>query len=542
MQNLTALRRKIKKGQWRMFTLAGKRKWLLLSNAMVVLTIASLLFFTLSSYRTRFHSDAATAGMLAVEQLRAGRFLLNDWAYSQDFWPMFVLNSVYFLDGIVESVFLRTQIWIAFQDVTLFILAWVLLNQLTSGLNRNIFIIYLFSGVSFLWSEFFFGQGQYGNVLLFTLAATVLILNIIRSGKYFGIAGALLFLVMLYANSTSIRYVALFYVPAIVSLAFISIARVELRKTALALSLNVSLSLLFGLLLFFWLKSNYVFLDGVNSSSLVSYESMLLNNLPRAADGFFSLLSDEVVGKRLASLEGGLFFLKLFVGFFLVVLGFLVIKNGVKNYKECDPSNMYILVYSLTLFLIALISVLFMSTSVNRVATARYLMLPVFFLVVISSSARFFKLSIFKNLALISIAVVGVWNIFTLYIKPFGNPHKFDPIINKLKDEGLVYGVASYWNADVITALSDYKLKVFHVEGDKFLPWYFMSSPDFYKPNNAGRSFVIFSDDEIKNSKPAFFSGMGDVEKVISFDGYKVYVYMGDFANHIPDWLRAFKK
>ena len=525
-----------------MFTLAGKRKWLVLSNFMVVLTIAGLLLFSLSSYRTRFHSDSATAGMLALEQLRTRSLLLKEWAYSQDFWPMFVFNSVYFLDGFVESVFLRTQIWIAIQDVSIFALTYVLLNKLTSSLNRNFFLIYIFSGLSFLWSEFFFGQGQYGNVLLITLGATVLVLDIIKTGKHFGIAGVLLFLVMFYANSTSIRYVALFYAPAIASLAFISIVNVQFRKTATALALNLSFSLLFGLLLFSWLKSNYVFLDGVNSSSLVSYETMLLENLPRAVDGFFSLLSDEVVGKRLASIEGGLFFLKLFVGLFLVTSGFLVVGNGVKNYNERDPSNMYTLVYAATLFLISLISVLFMSTSVNRIATARYLMLPVFFLIVISSSAPFFKISIFKNLALIVMAFIGVWNILTIYVKPFGAPHKFDPVINKLKEEGLVYGVATYWNADVITALSDYKIKVYHVDGEKFLPWYFMSSPEFYKTMNADRSFVIFSDDEIKKLKPTFFSNMGNVEKIIGFDGYKVYVYSGNFFDHIPDWLSAFVK
>jgi hypothetical protein len=72
----------------------GLEKYLLLvSRLLVFIALASLILFTLYSYRGRFHSDAATAAMLSLEQWRTGSLFVKGWYYSQDFWPMFVFNS-----------------------------------------------------------------------------------------------------------------------------------------------------------------------------------------------------------------------------------------------------------------------------------------------------------------------------------------------------------------------------------------------------------------------------------------------------------------
>jgi hypothetical protein len=514
--------------------------WIVLGYLILGITFIGLMIFTLDSYRPRFHSDAATAGMLAIEQVRTGNLLVNGWAYSQDFWPMFVFNSVYFLNGLVESVFLRTQIWVGLQNITLIILTWILLKKLNKSHNKIFFLAYLFSGLSVLWSEFYFGQGQYGNVLLFILASTVIITSMIESNKKFGLNWVLLAAVLTYANSTSIRYVPLFYVPAAASLIFLLVKRPEYRKSAISILLNLAISFVVGLMIFSWLKGNLIFLDGVNNSGLISYASMLQNNVPRVLDGMFSLLSDEMVGHRLVSATGIIFFIKLILGLTLVGLGLTVIKKSINGDSSLKPVQIFMAVFTLVLLTVSLLSVLFMSTSINRIATARYLMIAVFFLIVLSSISDMFKSIRMRFVIVFVMALVAISNVWELYLKPVGKPHHFDAIIQKLEDEGLTYGFATYWNADVVTVLSDYKVKIFHVHDGSLLPWHFMSTKSFYQNPDNDKSFVLLSEEEDARLQKPFFPEAGEPQKVISMDGYKVYVFNADFSKKVTGWLQEF--
>lgn len=57
------------------------------------IVLLSTTIFTLVTYRHYFHSDAATAAMIAPFQKQNGLFVPG-WNYSQDFWPFLSLTQL----------------------------------------------------------------------------------------------------------------------------------------------------------------------------------------------------------------------------------------------------------------------------------------------------------------------------------------------------------------------------------------------------------------------------------------------------------------
>jgi len=146
-----------------------------LGGVVQFLTLLGLAYFTLITYRVRFHSDSATTAMIALEQLRTGSLFVKGWYYSQDFWPMFVFNPMTALWSSIGDAFLITQIQVLIQSLFVFGFSRFLLKQIDGKALSAYVLAFLFSGVSYFWSEFFFGQGQYGNVLFWILGGMCLL-------------------------------------------------------------------------------------------------------------------------------------------------------------------------------------------------------------------------------------------------------------------------------------------------------------------------------------------------------------------------------
>lgn len=526
-----------------------KQKEKLLKNMYLFLLLSSLLsltFFTLVSYKYRFHSDAATAAMIALEQTRTGALYVKNWYYSQDFWPMFVFNGVVLLQPIVDNAFLATQIPVLLQTVIIFFLSFNILKIFSKNRLNYLLLAFLFSGVSNLWSEFFFGQGQYGNVLMWTLLGLVFLikaqlhLNASRNKLYF--FG--LFLINTYINTTSIRYVPLFSGAAILSLIFLYVVDLEKatkNKPLLFLIINLTISTVLGQLIFSYLKLNYHFVSGVNGSTLVDYDVMLHENLPRLIHGLFGLMTDSGVGSPLASLKGIVFSYKFFMSLILFGLPFCAVKKMIASFtkKQLTFPQQFLLIFTMIQLLISLFSVLFIQTIINHIAAARYMMLPIFIcMLLVPFLFDKFQMSLNKQF-LICIGVLPLIfsNIYLLNKDNFSAPPQKAQLASFLLSNGLTHGYATFWNADSLTVISNYKVKVYHITDTKLEPSLYMSSPFFYSQPDAKENFLLLTDEEVgKFDFETIKAHIGEPIKTLSFQGYKIFVYDKLFFNKMPNW------
>ena len=514
----------------------------IIANLLLWVCLVSLLAFTLFSYRARFQSDAATAGMIALEQWRTGSLFVKGWYYSQDFWPMFVFNSTTLFFPLVHDAFLATQIGILFQSALIFWLTRQILIGCGSVTTANLLVAFLCSGISYVWSEFFYGQGQYGNVLMFLLLDTALMLRLLSQsqgeGKIWPWVG--LFVINCYTNTTSVRYLAFFVGPAILSLGFLLCANVISKKRLCEIALLILVSTFLGLAGFSWLKHAYTFLAGADGASFASYHDVFTQNLPRVIEGFLSLIADESIGVKFASPAGLLYALKLCFGITLFSTPFYLLATRFRGaFGALTATEKYLVVYFAAMAAISLFSVLMLATTVNSTAAARYMMLAIFFGIFVSA-ILIERLAINNaNWALfLVIAPLCLANISSLN-GPLLHPSVSEKqqLVQLLKENKLERGFATYWNADVLTVLSNYQVMVAHIEGERPLPSLFMSSKEFYKPVGVSQNFLLLDDAEVpKFDFESVKKAMGQPVRTLKLGHYQIFVYDGEFAAHLPGW------
>ena len=106
-----------------------------------------------------------------------------------------------------------------------------------------------------------------------------------------------------------------------------------------------------------------------------------------------------------------------------------------------------------------------------------------------------------------------------------------------LEENGLNVGYATYWNADAITILSNYRVRIYHIDVGEMKPRLFMSSPDLYRPTGEQNNFLMLTNKEVKNfDLSALDKYIGKPKQVLEFQNYKIYVYDKLFADYLPDW------
>lgn len=524
-------------------SIGKKDRFLLISSRVILLiSILSLILFTLHSYRHRFHSDAATAGMIALEQWRTGELFVHGWSYSQDFWPMFVFNSVTLFFPIVHDAFLATQIGILFQTTIIFILSRQILIYLGSVTSANLILAFLLSGVSYLWSEFFYGQGQYGNVLMFLLIETVLMIKLLSFSKngLMSWASAAFFLVNCYVNSTSVRYLAFFVGPSLVSLAYIFIFQEQYKKRIFGISTSLLISTCCGQALLMWLKHSYTFISGADGATFVSYHDALSLNLPRVIDGYFSLIVDGAVGIKFASIAGVMFVLRfVFCAIFFSAPFYFLLSKYKRMLGAFNATEKYLVVYFCGLAFISIFSVLFLASTVNIIAAARYMMLAIFFGIFVTIIFTYrLKIKNINLIFLIFMLPAFIFNVKTLNEGFNRGSGERQQLVDFLLANKLDRGFATYWNADVLTVLSDYKVMIAHIESDRLAPSIFMSTNEFYKPVGAHKNFLLLENSEIpKFDFESIRKAIGEPNRILRFNNYQIFVYKDEFAAHMPGWF-----
>lgn len=509
----------------------------------MLLMLASAMIFAVTSYRHRFQSDAATAAIIALEQCKTGSLFVHGWYYTQDFWPMFVFNGVVLLQPILHNAFLASQIPVMLQTLCVFLLTIHLLKKTSDSNLIYLLTAFLFSGVSYFWSEFYFGQGQYGNVVFWVLLGIVLLLDYIseKNKKKSAILFVILFVVNFYINTTSVRYIPFFSATAVGTLfvLFFIYKDAPERKRYVIAGVNLIVSSALGITVFKWLTTQYQFIPGTTGSSIISYQDALTTRIPLLFHGFFTLICDGAEGVSFASINGILFAYRFCICLSIFSLPIFAVAQYIKNFHSNNHfEKSFIAIFSLALTAITVFSLIFTKSADGYVATARYLMLAAYVsLLTIPLLLSKYKLD-WKATACILVILLPilVYNTYTLNSKMFDAKSDKEELADYLLDNNLSVGYATYWNADSLSVMSNYQVMVYHINQTQMTQFLYLSSIDDYQSTEK-LNFLLLNNSEIEAFDFSTLNKyMGDPIKTLEFSDYKIYIYDKPFSQYMPGW------
>jgi len=117
-------------------------------------------------------------------------------------------------------------------------------------------------------------------------------------------------------------------------------------------------------------------------------------------------------------------------------------------------------------------------------------------------------------------------------------------IVNFLEKHELQYGYATYWNAGILSVLSDEKVRVRQIQlsGGIPVPMRHLSSNRWYLPNAwAGKTFLLLSNEEASliDQEEMKVYGQKIIQK-LSFGNYTIFVFAHNIAAGMPGWDRTY--
>jgi hypothetical protein len=115
------------------------------------------------------------------------------------------------------------------------------------------------------------------------------------------------------------------------------------------------------------------------------------------------------------------------------------------------------------------------------------------------------------------------------------------PIVDAARKAGLTFGYATYWNASVVTVLSNADVRVLPVHiipGTGVIPMRYLGSEWWYRPEaHRGPVFLFIADNEMQAINRTFlYDFLGKPEGVIVTGGGSLLIYPDNIAERIPSW------
>lgn len=531
--------------------------------------IFNLIFVTfyIFNYKIIFNSDSATANLLAREQVREVSFFPRNWVYVQEVWVLFINNIIIPFGYIFnDALFIRTVVVFLQTGILLIVVFYFFRKQLLASAYGVYFAsILVFSGVSSAFLEQFYGQAGYGNVFLWIILSISLLnflnQNIDNINKKWIVSLFSLLLITFSLGIMGIRYILTLYFPIITSYSIYYIieymqnrlsgkrSRKEMKLTIMVY-LFVIISLFAGLAVQKIILQHVGFLKGL-SNLLYSSPEEISNNLHIYIYGFLDIFAAlPPKGVPFLSITGIIasyrfVFLIILLAFIPVYL--LIIYNKLNKYSKI------LLLFYLSSFISTTYVYIFGTMATNDFGSARYFLVLlglsfILFGIVIENIFSIYKRKIIIYLGLIMLIpylissfYVVINNIYYIdlsskKIEKKQNEHQ--GIMDFLVENNLRFGYASYWNAGVITVLSNYDIEVAPVHIREMVPFYHLSSKKWYQADYyKGNSFLLLRENEFEIiDKETLHKHLGSPIKILNYNNYKVLIYDFNISEKLPEW------
>ena len=520
------------------FRMASGKILRILTAGLMVLTIICI--FTI--YKLGFHSDAAAANILAREQLRTGQLLPDTWNTSTGIFIVF-----YNLLIVPFSLFIKDQLVLRSIAVSIVLLIFVFLlryfSQKIVGSNFYLVVLcFFFSGTSSVVVAMAFAEAAYlisvlDNILLLTLFFKAVSNNFsVKSKKYYRLLLVYVAYLCLY-GVLNLAYQVLPFLGSMVLFFILEHATIPSHQLKQEFSRTIKLiafllvSIVVGLL-----GADYL-AEAVEFQSQANITYAGYSNQASAFVGFILTAIGYRGGVQLFSLPG--LMNAVIIAAFLAML--ICCIQLFRKYHEQSFEVKILMNFSLVIFCIYLyFDFLIYCTFVTGVE--RYFFKPLFFLYILSGyyiyTYIFQKGFLSKIVAIVSIAIFSlpyaVAGIPTILNYPKLHNEQLG-LVNYLKGNGLKHGYATFWNAGNNMVLSNLDIEIGGVLLQEYIvPYRWLSSDISYDPDSyTGESFLMLTDAEAEVfEKQIGFAVLGDPSQILSYDGFKIYVYPYNIAEN----------
>lgn len=519
------------------FRMASDKILRILITILAALTIICI--FTI--YKLGFHSDFAAANILAREQLRTGQLLPDTWNTSTGIFLVF-----YNLLIVPFSLFIKDQLVLHSMAVTIVLLIFAFLlryfSQKIVGSNFYLVVLcFFFSGTSYVVVEMAFAEAAYlisvlDNILLLTLFFKAVSNNFsVKSKKYYRLLLVYVAYLCLY-GVLNLAYQVLPFLGSMVLFFILEHATVPSHQLKQEFSRTIKLiafllvSIVVGLL-----GANYL-AEAVEFQSQANITYAGYSNQASAFVGFILSAIGYRGGVQLFSLPG--LMNAVIIAAFLAMLVCCI--QLFRKYHEQSFEVKILMNFSLVIFCIYLYFDFLIYCTVA--GTERYFFKPLFFLYILSGyyiyTYIFQKGFLSKIVAIVSIAIFSlpyaVAGIPTILNYPKLHNEQLG-LVNYLKGNGLKHGYATFWNAGNNMVLSNFDIEIGGVLLQEYIvPYRWLSSDISYDPDSyTGESFLMLTDAEAEVfEKQIGFAVLGDPSQILSYDGFKIYVYPYNIAEN----------
>jgi len=536
-----------------------------------------LCWYLFVGYKAEFHSDSAVKVLLAREIVETGQYFPSDWNYvNGDLFVLFGHTFIIPLLAFMPAGYLSHALSGLISAVLILSGVWLLTGLTQVSLSRRVVIVAVIaSGISGCMAENLYGQVSYGVFVYFSCYILFFSYSFLHAGRkqgiYYGLALFCVLCIAFWSNPQ--RALVSFCLPLLAAIAWhiqgLSHTDFSEQKKTVWYSIAIVFA---GFVLGTSLHS--VTLTGFNydfaslHARWLSYDFMLRNAIitPESFLALFGGLptaDGEVVSKigiyEAARLAAGL------------VLSGLIPYSIHKSLRQKGNGIAFLASFTLT----ALAGVLFVQVTTtvpqnNPILISRYFVpsLVLSLILLLSQKLDWSKAPI-VSLSTAAVAVCFVTSAYPAFVK-MGISSKYDRSItvrhhdamdglkNFLLENGLHYGYARFWNAGVLSVLSDEKLLVRHVVFDQGLPkpdrW--LSSNRWYRPGAwQGETFLLLSTQ--KEEQEEGLEQEQEVQEIIdwnlleryhckpirklSYADFQIFVFPHNLAKYLPGWDRRYE-
>lgn len=527
----------------------------------LVANIGMLIWYLFVSYQFEFHSDSAAKVLLAREIVETKNYFPKDWNYiNNDFFVFFGHTFIIFLLKFMPAGFTAHAISGLILSILLFSGVWFVSGLIALSMFRRLVILAVVaSGVSNFLAENLYGQVSYGVEVIYCCYLLFFSWRFIQSkGRISILWGVFLLTIILFAYWENPQRATIVYgLPFLGAICWLFWSgNTNFRKKIWQIMTIFFIGIAIGSVLHIYTLSNINNILTVGNASWLSYESML-HNLSLAPKGILFIFGGlPSIGEYFVSTKGIYEAVRLVVA---VLTSFLVFWAVVRAFRFADGGLRFISSFVGIAFFNVFF--LYVTTTIpdmtDPIQSSRYLVPSLFLgliLLLMSPIDRIKSPVLFFATIFITVFfILNSYQVFRLsgknYTVAWGQPGQYDKrregIEGFLLSADLKYGYATFWNAGVLSVLSNEKTLVRQITINNGIPvpMHHLSSNRWYRPEAwVGETFLLLTEVEDKlvnwehlevyNVKP---------ERVYEFNGYKAYVFKDNLANHLASWSTRYE-
>lgn len=547
-----------------------KKDYIVVAIKITALTFGVLFMaFILLYSHFLFSSDTLASDIIVQEIMSYKTLAISDYWSQQTFFQFNILFWLpkFLLWLIIPNMIVVDKICVALLYLLFLFLVYLVSKSFLKNESAWIVVGVLGCGISYGWMITAAVEIAYTIHLIYMLAflwlSNYIFENLERKrNRKQNIVLIILALLVIYVLAIDQRYVVVFIIPYCIAIALVCYidnykvnALKDLGKTSLLnfgiLFCVIGTSALVGLFINSYLKKSLPFSPRLTG---------LMNYQFAEPQDFFKSLAIHIAGilhlwgcdlntsVSTLSFESIGYLIK---GILCITCMVIIPLLCAIQYKKM-PRGIKVLLLFYTI-MVSILFYIYVFSVLGTTANIRYFTYEIILAIQISAWYLYENMIKPHNLnrfffivAFVCFGVVSQLTTFTIVMKNNGFKEQYEArefLIEALKEYDLSYGYATYWNAQIITSMSNAQIKVLPVNimESTVTPFYDMNYNHQFSANNyMGKSFIMFTNQEYEEFSERleriYIEGGARPEEIVNINNYVILLYDYNIAGKFADF------